>query len=652
VKGRAAFGDASAAVWRPSEQDLARSRLAAAMRKWGYDGLSDLHRASIDDPEWFWRAALDDLGVTFSTPWSRFVDTSAGRPFPRWFCGGRLNVTWHCVERYAADPALKARPAVIYEGDSGTRRGITFGELSAEVERVAAGLCGLGIRKGDRVGLFLPVIPEAAVAFLACAKIGAIVVPAFSGYGPEPLAARLRSSESVALITVDGTMRKGQRVAMKDTADEALRAVDRVKHVISVRHDGRGVKLVPGRDIAWEHLGRDLPPVQTAACDPNDPLMIIYTSGTTGAPKGIVHSHVGYLAKSGLDFGYAFDIQKFDTVGWIADIGWMLGPLMIVGVLQFGASIVFIEGLPNFPDESRLWKIVERDLVTLLGIAPTAARILRSAMGGAPAYDLSSLRAFASTGEVWDLPSWQWLFDTVGRRRLPILNYTGGTETGGGILSNYTIAPMSPASFAGPLLGLDVDVADADGNSAEGIGELVIRNTWPGMTHAFWGDRDRYLKTYWDRWPDTWVHGDLASIDGDGYWHLHGRSDDTIKVAGRRIGPAEIESALVTHPQVAEAAVIGVPDPEKGSTIVGFVTLKPDTGELDRQQAGDAVIKLVGKAMVPSQLLVVPGLPKTKNGKIMRRAIRARYLNEPTGDLSALDATTPLDLIPVMSRVS
>jgi acetyl-CoA synthetase len=651
MKGRAAFGESKAAVWRPSKRDLARSRLAAAMRRWRYDSLADLHRSSIDNPDWFWRAALDDLGVTFSRPWVKFVDNSAGRMFPRWFADGQLNVAWHCVERHAADAGAKTRPAVIYEGDSGRRRQVTFGQLADEVERVAAGLRALGVGKGDRVGLFLPVIPEAAVALLACAKIGAVVVPAFSGYGPEPLAARLRAAEAMALITVDGSTRRGQRVAMKDIADGALRIADGVKHLVVISHDESEVAFLPGRDIHWHELGRGLPLVATEACEANDPLMIIYTSGTTGAPKGIVHSHAGYLVKSSLDFGYAFDVQDSDTVGWIADMGWMLGPLMIVGVLQFGASIVFIEGLPNFPDESRLWKIVERDRVTLLGVAPTAARALRSTTGGAaPIHDLSSLRAFASTGEAWDAPTWDWLFETVGSGRLPILNYSGGTETGGGILSNYTIAPISTASFAGPLLGQDVDVVDTEGHPTDGIGELVVRNTWPGMTHGFWRDSDRYMKTYWDRWPDIWLHGDLASIDNNGYWHIHGRSDDTIKVSGRRIGPAEIESALVTHPQVAEAAVIGVPDPEKGSRIIAFVTLKASESQLNHGQVRAAVTRLVGKAMSPSELIVVLGLPKTKNGKIMRRAIRSRYLGEATGDLSALDASTPLDLIPMKSR--
>lgn len=650
MKGRASFGRAAVAAWVPSEADLKRSRLAKAMKRWGYSDIATLHRESIDKPDWFWRAALDDLGVEFSQDWTQFQDASEGHAFPRWFIGGKINAAYNCCERHAKNPTSANRMAVTSEADSGVIKALSYAQLHAEVERIAAGLVSLGITKGDRVGLFLPVLPEAAVALLACAKIGAIGVPAFSGYGPEPLAARLNAAGVSVLVTVDGTSRRGKRVPMKDIVDQALVSAPSVRHVLMIRNDQSEVAHIEGRDHDWAALGQGLAPVATEAMDPNDPMLIIFTSGTTGAPKGIVHSHAGYLVKSGLDFGYGFDIQGDDRLGWIADMGWMLGPLMIIGAMQFGAGIVFVEGLPNFPQEDRMWRIVERHKVTILGMAPTAVRGLRALAGDtAPRQDLSSLRAVTSTGEAWDHPTWHWMFETICKKRLPILNYTGGTETGGGILSNYTMLPISPASFAGPLLGQDVDVLDQDGNQTNDIGELCVQNTWPGMTHAFWGDKDRYFATYWDRWENTWVHGDLASIDADGYWHIHGRSDDTIKVAGRRVGPAEIESAIVTHPQVAEAAVIGVPHPDKGSVIVAFATLKADAGAFDQKGAEAAVTKLVGKAMVPSTLIVVEGLPKTKNGKIMRRAIRARYLGQPAGDMSALDAATPLDMIPVLN---
>lgn len=645
------FGAPGAAVWRPGPEHLARSRLAAAMRRWGFDSLEAFHKASVERPDWFWPAAAEDLGIPLRGQIKTVRNESAGRELPRWFEGAQLNVVWSCVDRHAADPALASTKAVIYEGDSGQHRALTFADLKQEVDRFAEGLRRLGVQKGDRIALFMPPLPEAAVAIMGSAKLGAIVVPSFSGYGSEPLAARLQAAQAKVLVTVDSTTRRGKPIPMKDIADGAVAMSPSVQSVVVIHSSGREVQMQAGRDCWWSDVATPLPAGQAApealALDPNDPLFIIYTSGTTGAPKGIVHSHIGYLLKSAIDFGYAFDLQPGDCLAWIADMGWMLGPLMVVGGLQCGSSIVMIEGLPDHPSEDRLWEIVERNRATVLGLAPTAARGLRAKSDGArPTRDLSSLRAFASTGEAWDVPTWHWVFETVGERRLPILNYSGGTETGGGILSCYTIAPQSAASFCGPLPGMDVDVLNGDAQKTDQVGELVVRNTWPGMTHSFWGDPERYLETYWSRWPGIWVHGDLASIDADGFWHIHGRSDDTLKVGGRRVGPAEIESVLVGLPGIAEAAVIGVPDEMKGQNIVAFVVPRPDAAPMTSEAVHAAATAALGKAMAPSQLYLVSGLPKTKNGKIMRRAIRARYLGEPTGDLSAHDALTPLELIP------
>lgn len=650
--GRALFGRASAAVWQPGPEHLARSRLAAAMKRWGYSTLEELHKASVDQPEWFWPAAAEDLGIPLHGKVEAVRDAARGLAFPQWFKGATLNIVESCVDRHAADPVQARRAAVVYEGDSGQRRSLTFAELKTEVDRFAAGLRRLGIGKGDRVALFMPPVPEASVAVMACAKIGAISVPAFSGYGSESLATRLQAAEAKAIVTVDGTTRRGKPVPMKAIAEDAVAISPSVQHIIVIRNSGESVAMDMSHDHWWQDVALPLPvgsqPEAPEALDPNHPVMIIYTSGTTGLPKGIVHSHVGFLLKSAVDFGYAFDLQPGDMLGWIADMGWMLGPLMILGGLHCGSGLTMIEGLPDFPTHERLWQIVERNRVTVLGISPSAARGLRARTDATcPSQNLSSLRAFASSGEAWDDSSWHWLFETVGQSRLPILNYSGGTETGGGILSCYTIAPQAPASFSGPLPGMDVDVLDADANATSEIGELVVRNTWVGMTHSFWRDDERYFDTYWSRWPDIWVHGDLASIDADGYWHIHGRSDDTLKIGGRRVGPAEIESALVAQAEIAEAAVIGVPDAIKGQSVVAFVVGRPEGAKPQPESLVSAVTHLLGKAMAPSLIVVVPGLPKTKNGKIMRRAIRARYLGEKLGDLSALDTLTPLELIPV-----
>ncbi|RHW23771.1 acyl-CoA synthetase [Nocardioides immobilis] len=646
MQGPGLFAAPDAPAWAPGETERRRSRLLAAMERWGHDSVESLHAASVDEPEWFWRAVVEDLGVDFREPFDKVRDESAGKPLPQWFTGGRLNAADLCCHRHADGP-LADKQAVVFEGDEGQQRWLTYRDLDHEVRRFAANLVALGVRQGDRVVLFLPVVPEAVVAFLACAAVGAISVPAFTGYGPEALATRLRESEATILVTADGTTRRGKRVNLKGVADEAMVGAS-MRVCVVVAHSGDDVPMHPERDVYWHDLDPEPTPVQTVAMGSNDPLTIIYTSGTTGAPKGIVHSHAGFSVKAAVDFAYGFDIDEDDVIAWIADMGWMLGPLLIMGGLQLGATIVLVEGLPHHPDPQRLWKIVERHRVTFQGLAPTAARLLMNEGGGASQHDISSVRSFASTGEAWDTPTWHWLFSEVGGRTRPIVNYSGGTETGGGILVSYPFLPMAAGGFNGPLPGMDVAVLDQAGEPVVGqVGELAVLNTWPGMTHAFWQDTERYLETYWRQFDSTWVHGDLASVEADGTWHLHGRSDDTIKVSGRRVGPAEIEAGLLRDSRVLEAAVIGVPDEMRGQRVVAFAVVREDA-EIDDVRA--QALHNVGKSFAPS-LHLVRSLPKTKNGKIMRRAIRARHLGQPAGDMSALEPTTPLEDIPTIQEV-
>lgn len=646
MHGPGLFANPATPARVPGETVRSRSRLLAAMARWRHDDIASLHAASIEDPDWFWSAAATDLGLEFTTPYDRVRDDSAGKELPRWFVGGTLNAAHLCAHRHA-EGTRADKTAVAFEGDGGQRRSLTFAQLSEEVCRFAANLSARGIGRGDRVVLFLPVAPEAVVAYLACAHIGAISVPAFTGYGPEALATRLRDSGAAALVTADGTTRRGRPVDLKSTVDEALADIDTVGLVVVVAHRGQDVAMQRGRDVYWSDLDREPTAVPCATLESNEPLTIIYTSGTTGAPKGIVHSHAGFSLKAAVDFGYGFDIHDDDVISWIADMGWMLGPLLIMGGLQLGATIVLVEGLPHHPDPQRIWEIAERRGVTFQGIAPTAARLLMNE-GAAPAHDISRIRSFASTGEGWDAPTWHWLFGDVGGRTRPIVNYSGGTETGGGILVAYPFLPMAPAGFNGPLPGMDVAVLDQTGTPVVGqVGELAVLNTWPGMTHGFWQDPERYLETYWNRWPGTWVHGDLAEVHPDGIWQLHGRSDDTIKVSGRRVGPAEIEAALLRDSRILEAAVIGVPDDLRGQRVVAFAVVR-DTAE--EQDVRAAAARHVGKAFAPT-LHLVRSLPKTKNGKIMRRAIRARHLGEPAGDLSSLEPTTPLEDIPTHQEV-
>lgn len=647
LRGSTCFGATNEPAWVPGEDRIQRSRLLNAMKKWGIGDLVALHTRSVEDPEWFWRAVVEDLDLTFTTPFTKVIDESAGRELPRWFVDGKINLAEACSSRHATSE-LADKDAVVYEGDRGQRRSLTFRQLDQQVRRFAANLRGLGVQRGDRVVIFMPVVPEAAVAYLAIAAIGAISVPAFSGYGPEALATRLVDSEAVAMVTADGTTRRGKPIRMKETADAALEQAPLVTNVVVVRSLGEEAKMVAGRDVYYDDLEQNPAPVSFADTGSNDPAVIIYTSGTTGAPKGIVHSHAGYLVKSGTDFAYGFDIHFDDVIGWTSDMGWMLGPLMITGGLQLGATIVMTEGVPDYPHPGRVWEIAERNKVTFQGLAPTAARALMA--GGHPiTHDISSIHSFASTGEAWDEPTWHWLFDEVGQRRRPIVNYTGGTETGGGILVGYPFLPMTPGSFNGPLPGMDVAVLDAEGNSVQNnVGELSMLNTWPGMTHAFWQDTKRFLETYWTRFPNTWVHGDLASVSPGEGWRLYGRSDDTIKVSGRRIGPSEIESAMLKDPRIQDVAAIGVPDPARGQRVVVFVTTNDaQAREADLSVTAEANI---GRAFAP-KLHLVSGVPKTKNGKILRRVIRARYLGTDPGDLSTLDPATPLTSIPVITEI-
>ncbi|QDQ95076.1 AMP-binding protein [Rhodococcus sp. WB9] len=634
-------------AWVPGPAVRGRARLLAAMKSWGFGddatAVAELGRRAVADPGWFWREALADLDVEFSVPFDRVLDESEGREFPRWFPGGRINVAELAALRHAHGD-LAGKTAVVYEGDGGQRRTLTFAELAAEVSRFAAHLAGLGVRRGDRVVLFMPVVPEAAVAFLAIAMIGAVAVPTFSGYAPDALATRLQDSDAVLLVTADGTTRRGKVVAMKATADAALAQAPSVHSVVVIRHLGTDVPMQAGRDVYYDELPADPDPVDVADTESNDPLTIVYTSGTTGRPKGIVHSHGGFAAKTAVDFAYGFDVHADDVVSWITDLGWLVGPMLMTGPLQLGATIVMIEGLPTHPAPNRMWEIVNRNGVTVQGIAPTAARALKAA-GDGTAPEMPTLKTFVSTGEAWDEPTWFWLFEEVGGRERAIVNYSGGTEVGGGILVGYPFLPAAPAAFTGPLPGVDAAVLDDDGKPVVGqIGELAVLNTFPGMTHAFWQDRDRYLDTYWSRWDGVWVHGDLASVDTGGMWRIHGRSDDTIKLSGRRVGPAEIEAALLRDDRITEVAVIGVPDEMRGQRAVAFAVLRG--GGVDGDDLQATALANAGKSFAP-EVYAVPTLPKTKNGKIMRRAIRSRFIGAPIGDMSSLDPATPLEDIPV-----
>jgi acetyl-CoA synthetase len=638
-------------VWTPSPDHIERANVTAFMRRVGCTSLEELWAYARVDIARFYHELVSEMKLAWFAPYSTTLDLSKGAPFARWFVGGRYNASHNCLDRWVK-AGRGAQTALVWEGEDGAVRQFTFEHLLAEVCKLSAALRRLGVRRGDVVGIYMPLLPETAIALLAIGRIGAIAVPAFSGYGAPALAARLADAKAKMLLTVDGAPRRGKNVDMKTTADAALAEVPSVERMLVYRRTGERVPWTDGRDLDWAAevaLEDDFTAAEQTSSD--EPYLLLYTSGSTGKPKGAVHAHSTFPIKVQIDQYLCFDVKPGDRMLWFTDMGWMMGPFLVLGALGLGASIMLYEGTPDYPKPDRLWEVVARQKVTHLGIAPTAIRSLMTHGDDLPRkHDLSGLRILGSSGEAWNPEPYKWFANIVGSGRAPIINYSGGTEISGGILGCYPIRALTACSFHGPVAGMDADVVDARGRSVRDgkVGELVMRQPWPGMTMGFWHDDERYLKTYWSRFPNVWVHGDWASVDADGFWYIHGRSDDTINVAGKRVGPAEYESALVGHAAVREAAAISVPDELKGEAVVCLVVLRPGKSESEalRGELTSLVRAALGKALAPKAVKFVEDLPRTRNAKMMRRVARARYLgHEDLGDLSALENPGALEAI-------
>ena len=635
-------------VWRPSEDYIERANVTRFMRAHGIGSYDELVARSRDDVEWFWDAVIEDLGIEFFRPYDRVLDTSDGVPWAKWFVGGQINLAHVTCDTWAR--RTPDAVAVVWEGEDGEVRRVTYAELREMADGLAHGLRALGVEAGDAVGIFMPMAPETVAATLACAKLGAVYVPIFSGFAPDAVATRLNDAKAKVLVTADGFLRRGHRVDMKAVAVAAADAAPSVERVVTWARLGGGHPQRE-RDVLWDELVAGAPgPFETLPLDSEHPLFLAYTSGTTGRPKGSVHVHGGFTVKIAEEVAYQVDLHQGETLFWVTDLGWIMGPWEIVGAGALGATVFLYEGAPNHPGPDRIWDMIERHRITTLGVSPTLIRALIPAGDEhVERHDLSSLRVLGSTGEPWNPEPYLWFFEKVGGGRCPIINLSGGTEIGACFLSPLPITELKPTTLRGPALGMAVDVWGPDGKPvARGeVGELVCTKPWPAMTRGVWGDPDRYLATYWSRWPDVWVHGDWAAIDEDGFWFLHGRSDDTMNIAGKRLGPAEVESALTEHPAVAESAAVGVPHEVKGESIWCFVLTKPGfaTDDALAAELKGVVAEHLGKAFTPDRVVFVDELPKTRSAKILRRAIRATALGQDAGDLSSLENPSALEKI-------
>ena len=627
-------------VWEPTPEYVEHANLTRFMHQYGISDFPELMRRSTEDVAWFTDAVLKFLDIQFYEQYSQVVDLSDGIQFPKWCVDGKMNIVHNCVDKYQGS-VISDRPSVVWEGEEGQTKSLSYRELYQQVNKVANALRSLGLGKGDAIGLFMPMTSEIVVAMLAIVKIGGILLPLFSGYGAGAVVTRLADADAKALFTADGFFRRGKPVAMKPVADEAAAQVPTLQHIIVLNRADIQVEMQAGRDHWWTDL-IDPQPVEavTEVTSAEDVLMVIYTSGTTGKPKGAVHTHCGFPVKGAQDMAFGTDVHSGDVIYWMTDMGWMMGPWLVFGALILGATLFIYDGAPDYPGPDRVWALVERHKITQLGVSPTLIRsLIPYGAGPFRKHDLSSLRFFASTGGPWNPDPWLWLFQQVGESKRPIINYSGGTEISGGIVMGNPILPLKPCSFSAACPGIAADVFDEDGQSLRNVvGELVIKSPWIGMTRGFWHDRQRYLDTYWSRWKNVWVHGDFAAIDSDGLWYILGRSDDTLKIAGKRLGPAEVESVLVAHPDVVEAAAIGVPDEVKGMALVVFTVLRPGLSPTEalRQKLQNMIVTEMGKPLAPKAILFVSDLPKTRNAKVMRRMIRSAYLGRDPGDISSL----------------
>ncbi len=628
-------------AWRPDSEIAESSRMMALMRSVGAKSYDDLLAWADADLERFWRHYIEFLDFRFDTPFETAMDLSDGMPMAKWCVGGTTNLVVNALDKHRGTAAAD-RVFAVWESENGEQRTWTYADLDRETCRLAAALRELGIGAGDPVGVYMPMLPETAAAFFAVAKLGGLVVPLFSGFGADAIQTRLNDCDAKACLTVDRTWRRGRPVEMKALLDEALENVPSVAHVIVLRTDDTSPVEISARYHDWAAITADKPDgLDTVMVEADSPLLLVYTSGTTGKPKGTLLTHCGFGVKIAGDLTVSLDLRENDRLFWMTDFGWVVGPAVAYAVAFAGASILMAEGVPDYPDPGRAWRLIQEHGISFFGTAPTLIRsLMRAGTDEIEKYDMSSVRVVASTGEPWTEEAWDWCFEHVCRRQAPLMNWSGGTEIGGGIVSSTVVTPIKPCSFAGSMPGMAADIVNRDGKAlGDGeVGELVMRAPSIGLTRGLWKDSERYLETYWSMFDDMWRQGDWAVRDADGCWYINGRSDDTLNVSGKRTGPAEIEGLVTATGRVSEVAAIGIPDPISGTAVMCVCVPAPgekESADLDAA-VQDAVAQGLGKSFRPKRLLYVSDLPKTRSLKIMRRVVRALIMGEHPGDLSSL----------------
>ncbi len=631
----------------PTEKQISESNIFQFISKHNISSLNELSKKAKDDLEWFWQSVDKDIGIVWDSPYDKILDISKGIAWSKWFVNGKTNIYKSSVEKFAKSNPDKT--AYYFESEDGTTSKISYSELDSKVSKFSNALKSLGIKKGDVIAIYLPMIQEAIISILAASKIGAIQTVIFSGYSSESLHVRLQDCKAKILIVSDGFHRKGKPISQKQTVEIAT-SKTAIEKTIVVPYKGIDSYVESKKTLYFDKLLS----TQNTVCDSEildseDPLFILYTSGTTGKPKGVIHTHGGFSVFAGHQAAYLIDTHENDTLFWPADIGWITGLVWnVYGLLIMGASAVIYDGALDFPNINRIWKMLSDYQATIFGISPTAVRLFKkNNVEPLKLFSLDKIKNIPTTGEPLDEDSWRWLFEKVGNKKIPIMNLSGGTEIGGAMLSVFPGMKLNPSTVGIPVPGMNLDIFDDDGHSIrQQNGYLVIKSPWPAMTRGLLNDDNRYLQTYWSRFDNVWFHGDYVYVDENDLWYMRGRTDDVINVSGHRMSTAEIEHTVISHTKISDAASVAIPDDITGEAIVVFFVADKTSDISSESEISDYISEKIGKVARPKHVFQLTDLPKTRTGKIMRRLLKSKLLGEDLGDLSSLENASVLDEIP------